>query len=330
MELDKSRSEPGQSATVSHDRPHSSKSNLKYKVIYLSLGAAVSTIILKFGAYFLTGSVGLLSDALESTVNLIGASAALISIILAARMADKTHHFGYTKIEYFSSGLEGGLIMVAAVTIAWAAINRLIHPVALESVGLGLVVSLVATLINFIVAQVLLRVGRQEDSIALEADGKHLMTDVFTSIGVVLGVVLVTLTGWLWLDGVVALAVAVNIIFEGGKLVKRSLDGLLDRAIPEAEETQIRTVIESIIGRDNREWLKYHGLRTRKSGSLRFIDFHLLTPGDWTVRAAHEYSEAIEAGIRAKFRDVETTIHVEPVDDPRAYGDTWEDKKLHK
>jgi cation diffusion facilitator family transporter len=302
-----------------------SRTRVKTRVMYLSIAAAVATIALKFGAYFLTGSVGLLSDAMESMVNLVGATAALIAIIIAARPADKTHHYGHTKVEYFSSGLEGGLILAAAVAIIWTALDRLLHPSGLESVGFGLGVSLAATLINFIVARVLLKVARQEDSIALEADGKHLMTDVFTSIGVVLGVIMVALTGWLWLDAVVALAVALNIILEGSKLVKRSLEGLSDKALPEKEEAQIRGAIESILTPAKKDGLTYHGLRTRKSGSLCFIDLHLLTPGEWTVRQSHEYTVAIESEIKKHLREVETTIHVEPLDDPRAYGDTWED-----
>ncbi len=321
MELSNSSKEPSTKPdnTVSKD-------NLKNKVMYLSIGAAFITIALKFTAYLLTGSVGLLSDAMESMVNLVGASAALIAIIIAARPADSTHHYGHTKVEYFSSGLEGGLILVAAVAIIWTAIDRLLHPSSLASVGFGLVISLAATAVNFVVARVLLKVARQEDSIALEADGKHLMTDVFTSVGVVLGVIMVAITGWLWLDAVVALAVALNIILEGSKLVKRSLDGLSDKALPAEEEAQIRTAIERALAPAKQDGLTFHGLRTRKSGSARFIDLHLLTPGEWTVRQSHEYTVAIEAEIKAQFKEVETTIHVEPVDDPRAYGDNWEDR----
>jgi cation diffusion facilitator family transporter len=302
------------------------KANLKNKAIGLSIGAAVTTIVLKFTAYLLTGSVGLLSDAMESLVNLAGALAALLALTIAARPADKSHQYGHNKVEYFSSGLEGGLIVVAAGAIAWAAVGRFLHPTPLESVGIGLVVSLAATLVNFIVALILLRVGRQEDSIILEADGKHLMTDVVTSVGVVLGVVLVALTGWLWLDPVVALAVAANIIFAGGKLVQRSLNSLVDPALPQEDEDRIRSSIEEIIAQSENRVLQYHGLRTRKSGSLRFIDLHLLTPGEWTVRQAHEYAEAIEAKIKAQFNDVETTIHIEPLEDSRSYGDSWEDR----
>ncbi|HEX2909902.1 MAG TPA: cation diffusion facilitator family transporter [Chloroflexia bacterium] len=301
------------------------KPSAKNKVIYLSIGAAITTITLKFAAYFLTGSVGLLSDAMESMVNLVGASAALVALIIAARPADKTHHYGHTKIEYFSSGLEGGLILVAAVAIAWTAIGRLFEPEALESVGFGLAVSLAATVVNLVVARVLLRVGREEDSITLEADGKHLMTDVVTSIGVIIGVVLVTITGWLWLDPVIALLVAANIIFEGSKLVKRSIDGLIDRALPQEEEGEIRDIIKDEIGKAEEKQLTYHGLRTRKSGSLRFIDFHLLTPAEWSVRQAHEVAETIETKLEQQFKELEITIHIEPVDDPRAYEDNWED-----
>jgi len=303
-----------------------SQHSIKNKVIMLSIGAAFTTIALKFTAYLLTGSVGLLSDAMESLVNLAGASAALLALSIAARPADKSHHFGHNKVEYFSSGLEGGLILVAAGAITWTAIERLLNPAQLESVGIGLGVSLAATLVNLIVARILLKVGRQEDSIILEADGKHLMTDVVTSVGVVIGVVLVAITRWLWLDPVVALAVATNIIFEGGKLVKRSLNGLADPSLPKEDENQIRAIIEDVIAQSETKSVQYHGLRTRKSGNLRFIDLHLLTPGEWTVRQAHEYTEIIEAKIKAQFKEVETTIHVEPVEDPRSYGDNWQDR----
>ncbi len=305
-----------------------SKDKIKSKVIMLSIGAAVTTIVLKFTAFLLTGSVGLLSDAMESLVNLAGASAALLALTIAARPADKTHHYGHNKVEYFSSGFEGGLILIAAGAIIWTAVDRLLNPAQLESVGIGLGVSLAATAVNLIVAQILLKVGRQEDSIVLEADGKHLMTDVITSVGVIIGVVLVALTGWLWLDPVVALAVAANIIFTGGKIVKRSLSELADPSLPKADEDQIKTILEGVIGQSENKSVQYHGLRTRKSGNFRFIDLHLLTPGEWTVSQSHEYTEAIEAKLKAQFKEVETTIHVEPLDDPRSYGDNWEDRRV--
>lgn len=295
--------------------------------MYLSIGAAVSTIALKFAAYFLTGSVGLLSDAMESLVNLAGASAALVALIIAARPADRTHPYGHTKAEYFSSGLEGGLILVAAIAIGWTALQRLLQPAPIESAGFGLGISLVATLINFLVARVLLKVGQEMDSIALEADGKHLMTDVFTSLGVGAGVILVALTGWLWLDPLIALAVAANIIFEGSKLVGRSIDGLLDHALPDEEEILIKNLIETELAQIGEKALTYHGLRTRKSGGNRFIELHLLTPGEWSVRQAHDISEQVETKLKQRFREAEVTTHIEPIDDPRSYGDNWEDPK---
>jgi cation diffusion facilitator family transporter len=258
-------------------------------------------------------------------VNLVGAIGALVALMVAARPADKTHPYGHTKAEYFSSGLEGGLILVAAIGIAYAAIDRLLNPAQLESIGLGVGASLLATLINFVVGRTLLKVGREEDSIVLEADGRHLMTDVVTSIGVVAGVGLVGLTGWLWLDPVVALLVALNIVFEGGKLVKRSIDGLVDRALPPEEEARIRQVIERVIAETGKGQLKYHGLRSRKSGSLRFVDLHLLTPGSWTVQQSHEHAETIEQALRAEFKEMQALIHIEPIEDPRAFGDNWED-----
>jgi cation diffusion facilitator family transporter len=302
------------------------KSNIKTRVIYLSVGAAIATILLKSTAYLLTGSVGLLSDAIESLVNLVGSLAALVALIIAARPADRSHSYGHTKTEYLSSGLEGALILIAAGAIGWTSIERLLQPPEqLESLGFGLGVSLVATLINFVVARILLKVGRREDSIALEADGKHLMTDVVTSIGVVVGLALVWLTNWLWLDPVVALAVALNIIFEGSKLVKRSLDGLMDQALPKEEEAKVRTIIEETIAKIGAgDKVKYHGLRSRKSGSTRFVDFHFLTPGNWTVEQSHKHVETIEKALISQFKEMKVLIHVEPMENPTAYGDNWD------
>lgn len=295
----------------------------KRKTILLSVGAAIATIVLKFTAYFFTGSVGLLSDAMESMVNLVGAVVALVALTIAARPADREHHYGHTKIEYFSSGLEGGLILVAAIAVGWTAIERLLNPIALDQVDIGLIVSLAATGINYFVARRLLKVGKVEESIALEADGKHLMTDVITSLGVVIGIVLVVMTGWLWLDPVIALLVALNIVFEGSKLVRRSMDGLIDRSLTVEEEITIVRTIETSIHDVNAE-VKYHGLRTRKSGSARFMEMHLLTPGDWSVTQAHDIAEEIERAIKAEFREIQVSIHIEPVEDPRAYNDTWD------
>jgi cation diffusion facilitator family transporter len=283
----------------------------------------VATIVLKFAAWYFTDSVGLLSDAMESMVNLVGAVVALIALTVAARPADREHHYGHTKIEYFSSGLEGGLILFAAVAVMWAAIQRLLEPAPLEQLNIGLVVSLAATAINYFVARRLLRVAKSEDSIVLEADGKHLMTDVVTSLGVVGGLVLVMFTNWLWLDPVIAIGVAINIIFEGGRIVRRSMDGLIDRSLTDEEEaTIIKAIDESI--REQSSEVKYHGIRTRKSGSARFMEMHLLTPGDWTVTKAHDIAEEIERCIKREFREIQTSIHIEPIEDPRAYNDTWD------
>jgi cation diffusion facilitator family transporter len=302
------------------------KLDVKTKAILLSLGAAVTTITLKFTAYLLTGSVGLLSDAAESLVNLVGASVALVALMIAARPADSTHSYGHTKAEYFSSVIEGSLILIAAGAISWAAINRLLNQQSLESLGLGLGVSMAATVVNLVVAQVLLRVGRKEDSIALEADGKHLMTDVVTSVGVVAGLVLVGITGWLWLDPVIAILVAINIVVEGSKLIGRSVNGLMDHALSAEEEKRLRTLIEQALAASSESRCSYHGLRSRKSGNLRFVDFHLLTPGNWTVSQAHDHAEAIEKALLAEFKGLKIMIHIEPVDDPRSYGDNWEDE----
>jgi cation diffusion facilitator family transporter len=295
----------------------------KRKTILLSVGAALATIALKFTAYLLTDSVGLLSDAMESMVNLVGAVVALVALTIAARPADREHHYGHTKIEYFSSGLEGGLILVAAIAVGWAAIDRLLDPVRLEQIDTGLIVSLVATGINYFVARRLLKVGKAEESIALEADGKHLMTDVITSLGVVIGLVLVVLTNWYWLDPVIAIFVALNIVREGSELVRRSMDGLIDRSLSDEEQSRIVKAIDSSIA-DQNVSVSYHGLRTRKSGSARFMELHLLTPGHWTVIQAHDVAEEIERCIKREFREIQTSIHIEPIEDPRAYNDTWE------
>jgi cation diffusion facilitator family transporter len=299
----------------------------KYFYIGLSLTAALATIGLKFSAWLFTGSVGLLSDALESLVNLAGALAALVAVWIASRPADESHPYGHQKVEYLSSAFEGGLILFAAVAIGWSAADRLFNPAPIESAGLGLAISGVATLINLGVGLALVRAGKRHESIALEADGRHLLTDVVTSIGVIGGVGLVALTGWLWLDPTVAILVALNILWEGGKIVKHSLDDLLDRALSKDETRQVRLQIEKVLAEIPVGLVTYHGLRTRRSGSVRFVDFHLLTPGSWSVNEAHEWVEQIESEIHRVFPAAEITIHVEPREDPRAYGDNWEDRQ---
>jgi len=284
---------------------------------WLSIAAAIATISLKAFAYFLTGSVGLLSDALESFVNLAGALMALAMLSLAARPADANHAYGHGKAEYFSSGVEGGLILIAAVSIGVAAVDRLLHPRPLEQIGLGLAVSVVASLVNLGVSVVLMRAARQYDSITLRANAHHLMTDVWTSAGVLVGVGAVALTDWLWLDPVVALAVAANIIWTGIRIVHASILGLMDTALPAAELAAITTVLDRYSAND----VKYHALRTRQAGPRRFVSVHVLVPGAWTVMQGHDLLERIEADIRAALPLVSVLTHLEPLEDPAAHND---------
>ena len=288
------------------------------KFLYLSITAAVVTIGLKSGAYLLTGSVGLLSDALESGVNLVAAIVALGMITLAERPADEEHSFGHTKAEYFSSGVEGGLIVLAAASIVWTAIPRLIHPQAIENVNIGLLISVGASLINFGVARVLLVAGRKNNSITLQADGKHLMTDVWTSGGVLIGIALVKITGWLLLDSLVALAVAANIVWTGYRLMHSSALGLLDTAIPQQERDQLKTHLEKYRLQD----IQYHSLLTRQSGQRKFIAVHILVPGSWSVKQGHDALEVIERDIRNLFQGPVTVFtHLEPIEDPLSMDD---------
>ncbi len=285
------------------------------RIVLLSVGAGLTTLALKVGAYLITGSVGLLSDAAESTVNLAAALFALITLTYADRPPDESHPYGHEKAEYFSSGLEGGLILMAAAGILYTGVRRLIHPVPLENVGAGIVVALIASAINLLVALTLLRYARAHDSIALEADAHHLLTDVWTSVGIVVGVGLVAVTGWYTLDPLVAIIVALNIVRVGVHLMRRSVQGLMDQALPEEEIARIRDAITSVAG----SHVHYHGLRTRKSGSRRFVDFHLLLPGETTVQEAHDLSERIEAEIRRRLPNTQVTIHTEPEEDEASW-----------
>jgi cation diffusion facilitator family transporter len=285
---------------------------------WLSIAASAVIIVLKAYAYWITDSVGLLSDALESVVNLVSACAMLVALTIAARPADEDHQYGHDKAEYFSSGLEGGMILIAAVGIAVAAVDRLFHPRPVEQLGLGLAISLVASIVNFVVARILLAAGRQHESITLEADAHHLMTDVWTSIGVLIGVGAVAVTGWQWLDPAVALAVAANIVWTGLDLLRRSALGLMDTALPPEEQAVIRTILDEY----RAGGIHYHALRTRRSGPRRFISMHVLVPGAWTVRRGHDLAESIEEKIRERLANTTITIHMEPLEDPRAWQDT--------
>ncbi len=279
---------------------------------WLSIAAAIATILLKGAAWQMTGSVGLLSDAIESFVNLAGAIMALWMLTLAARPADDDHAHGHGKAEYFSSAFEGFLILLAAVSIGYAAIGRLMHPQALEAVAAGLLVSVVASIINFATARTLMRVGRTHNSITLEADAHHLMTDVWTSAGVIAGVGLVWLTGWLWLDPAIALLVAVNIVWTGWQLMQRSAAGLMDVSLPAEQLVKV----EALLAGYRTRGLEFHALRTRQAGSRVFVTLHVLVPGSWTVQVGHDWSERIEADIRLALPHAHVTTHLEPIEDP--------------
>ncbi|MDX2139986.1 MAG: cation diffusion facilitator family transporter [Chloroflexota bacterium] len=284
---------------------------------WLSIGAALATISLKALAYFITGSVSLLSDALESLVNLVAAVFALWALHVAAQPPDDEHEFGHDKVEFFSSGIEGVLILFAAGSIALTSVQRLLSPQPLESINLGLILSLSASVINGVVAWVLLNAGRRHDSITLEADGRHLLTDVWTSVGVVIGIAAVSLTEAYWLDPVVALLVAVNIVVTGVRLVRRSADGLMDRAVSGADRAAIEAVLEGY----KTDGMQYHALRTRCSGARRFISIHILVPGGWTVQRGHNLLERIEQDIRAVIPNAVIGTHLEPLGDPAAMAD---------
>lgn len=292
---------------------------------WLSVATAFVTIALKLAAWRLTGSVGLLSDALESFVNLAAAVMALAMITVAARPPDEEHAFGYGKAEYFASGAEGTLILVASAGIAWAAIGRLLHPRPLEQAGLGLALSAAASLVNLAVARVLLSAGRRHHSIALEADGHHLMTDVWTSAGVIVGIGAVAATGWRWLDPVVALGVAAQIVWMGVRLVRRSWLGLLDAALPGPE----RAALQAVLDRHGADGVHFHAVRTRQAGARRFVDMHVLVPGAWTVRRGHDLLEAIEADVRAALPRAIVFTHLEALEDPASFRDQDLDRSAH-
>lgn len=284
---------------------------------WLSLATSIITIILKFSAYFLTGSVGLLSDAVEAFVNIVAALIALSVLTYAAAKPDREHNFGHEKAQYFSSGIEGALIFVAAGGIVWTAIPRLMSPQPIEQVGLGLALSVLAALANAACAWVMLRAARQHRSITLEADARHLLTDVWTSAGVFVGVVLVQWTGWLRLDPLVALAVAIQILWTGWALILRSFEGLMDRAVPDKERDAIVEVLETL----RRQGADYHALRTRIAGAKSFIDVHVLVPGGMSVQAGHDLVEDLENRIQARLPHCEVLTHLEPLEDPKSWDD---------
>jgi cation diffusion facilitator family transporter len=287
-------------------------------VVLLSIAAALVTLALKTAAYFLTNSVGLLSDAAESVVNLLAAVTAYLSLHYAAKPVDESHTYGHEKIEFFSSGLEGVLILTAAALIAWYAVQRLVTGGKPEALGSGMAISLGAAAINGVVAQILLRYGRKHHSIVLEADGRHLMTDVWTSAAVLAGLSLVWATGWNALDPIIALLVAANIVWTAYDLIRRSFNGLMDHALPEVEQAAVREAIQTHLG----PGMTFHALRTRQAGSRRFVDFHLLVPGHYTVHHAHALTEVIEGAVRATLPGLEVSVHIEPIEEPAAWQDS--------
>jgi cation diffusion facilitator family transporter len=289
----------------------------------LSIAAAVATIGLKFAAYLLTGSVGLFSDAAESVVNLVAAVTALWALTLAARPPDEEHAFGHNKAEYFSSGLESALIIIAAGWIAATAVPRLLEPQPLQNIGIGLGVTLVAAAVNGGAALAILRAGRRLRSITLEADARHLLTDVWTSIGVVAGIVLVGITGWLALDPLIALVVAANIVWTGVRLLRDTAQGLLDRALPPEDQAKI----SKILARHEDRGIRFHAVRTRSAGQRRFVSMHVLVPGGWTVKRGHDLAEEIENDIARDLPQSTFFVHVEPADDPTSFADQALDRE---
>jgi cation diffusion facilitator family transporter len=287
------------------------------KFAWLSIAAALVTIGLKTAAWLITGSVGLLSDAAESVVNLVAAVVALFALRVAARPADKNHHFGHSKAEYFSSAIEGVMIFVAAVVIVAFAVERLIFPRPLEEIGVGLLITVGASVINGGVALVLLGAGAKYNSITLRADGHHLMTDVITSAGVVVGIGLVWITGWNWLDPVVALLVGINILWTGWRLVSESASGLMDESLPKEENARLR----GILAEHETEEIKFHAFRTRISGARAFMEFHMLVPGAWSVQRGHDAMEDLIDLIQEEFSELRVIGHLEPIEDPRSYED---------
>ncbi len=284
---------------------------------FLSIGAAIATIALKLGAYLLTNSVGFLSDSLESGVNLIAAIGAVWALTYAAKPPDEEHVFGHSKAEYFSSGFEGALILVAAVSIAIAAIPRLLNPQPLEQLSIGLGLSLVASAINGGTALILFRAGKRLNSITLRADAHHLLTDVWTSGGVILGLFLVSVTGWLILDPLIALLVAANIVWAGVKLIRESGSALLDASIPLEE----RQMINEILSAYDRSQVQFHAIRTRMAGTRRFVSFHILVPGGWSVQQGHDLCEEIESAICNVLPHMNVLTHLEPLEDPKSWTD---------
>ncbi len=295
------------------------------KFLYLSVAAAIVTILLKFYAYHVTGSMGFLSDALESFVNLFAALFALIMLKVSQKPADDGHVFGHSKAEYFSSATEGALILIAAFSIIRTAIPRIVEPAPLENINTGLLFSLLASVVNLLVGLTLIRNGKKRKSLVLEADGRHLMTDVWTSVGVIIGIVVVKFTGWVILDPVIAILVALNIIYTGYKLISRSASGLMDATIPAEDLEKVTLYLDSLKVNE----IEYHSLLTRVAGQRKFISMHLLVPGEWSVKQGHDWADQVEETIIGLFDEpVTVSTHIEPVNDPASVKDIGIDRVM--
>ncbi len=295
---------------------------------WLSIAAAIATIALKSYAYWLTGSVGLLSDALESLINLVAAVIVVVVLSIAARPPDDNHAYGHEKVEYFSSGAEGIMILLAAFSIGFTAWERLWNPQVLQQLDLGIAISVFASLINLVVARILIAAGQRRHSITLEADGKHLMTDVWTTVGILIGIGLIAvanhfevtlnlarqlgMTGWEIVDPIIAILVAIHIIWAGLQLIRRTVSGLMDAALSPEEVAEIVGVLERFVASDQ---IAYHALRTRYAGARRFMSVHVLVPGEWSVQQGHDLVENIEQQIMTLFDSIDIDTHLEPIED---------------
>ncbi|HTI15165.1 MAG TPA: cation diffusion facilitator family transporter [Dictyobacter sp.] len=289
----------------------------------LSIAAALFTMMVKFTGYFITGSVGLFSDAAESIVNLVAAIVGFWALTLAARPADEDHTYGHTKSEYFSSGVEGALILVAAIVIVYESLPRLFHPEPIEQAGLGLAFSVSGAVVNGILAWFMLQAGKKQRSITLEADAHHLFTDVLTTAGVLIGVLLVALTHLYILDPLIALIVAINIVWTGFKLLRETGLGLLDTALPEEDQEKIASVLAPY----RTQGIQFHALRSRRAGTRRFISFHVIVPGKWSVLQGHTMCEEIERTIRQALPESTVFTHLEPREDPLTFEDIELDRE---
>jgi cation diffusion facilitator family transporter len=291
-------------------------------LLKLSIATAVATIVMKSAAWWITDSVGLLSDAMESFVNLASALFALMMVTIAARPADDDHPFGHTKAEYFSSGFEGLLIIGAAAGIVWAAVHRIHNPQALESLGFGVALAVVSSALNGILAWRMMAASREHRSIALEADARHLYTDVWTSAGVVVGLVLVHVTGWTWLDPLIAIAVALNILREGAQLARRSIEGLMDTAV----EADVRSQIDRTLGQFAHHAIRFDHLVTRRAGQRRFLDMHMHMPADWTLGRAAALRGDVEQALMSDVPGLRASIQLLP-SNVEAHNNDIEDPK---